>query len=293
MESHRTGRRFVCGLLPMWISIGAMDVSVLAFGSQLSETAIVASVMDLYPIAMALGLAYSTKSAAEFFGGPKAAASHRFESARVALLVLAASAAFSMMHMSQHGSGTKHSSSSVLMGIGLGLIGAVLVALSVVPSIIYARHVHYSLTGTWPQPLGLPRTASSSDFKDHFAVYAWLSVAALAPLRVISGSVMAFVSAVLPAGNPAISLYGAGIAVLLGLLTAGSSYLFRWANGRPHSAAPNKVALLAPIASMGWLLLLGVSLPRVWLFVLAVSVLVSVNIVGQLRPEVFGLPARQ
>ena len=265
------GRRWGClaGLLRLpllWVCVCSCDYALLAWASNVAETAAAVALYELWPLWLMWLVSRWVRTPG---GHPPAAARRQM------LAGAAAAVGVVLVLLSQHEQPAamltgRAAAAGALLGSAAGLMAAVGIAMSLVYGHIVYRRVSQ-------QPLSAAGLRAGRD-----EVVLWMTMAGIAAVRAVNS--LASFAVALAAASGGLPRLGSGAAVgavLLGVALAAATVLLRVGNIKARDSAANMLLLLTPGVALGLLVLIGVELPHFGLFAAGAALIVAANVSAQ------------
>ena len=288
-ETHRDRAKWLRMPLVWSLASGFMFVPFV-LGSQLVETAIVATVTELWPAFLVYGL-LRYERIDQLYRSQARSTSPRKARASSEQVVLTLLAGLGLLFML--GSQTGDSLTSPLdlltygasMGIILSLAAAALTALGALGALKLGSLLFYQLidgpTTDSQQEKKSPGDRDSDDRK----LLLWLTVLGTTVSRILTLLMSLALGLLMSGGLGGVSWLDVLGGTMLGLIAAAGSTLLRVGNIASSHPAVNALFFLSPLLALAWLMWDGVSLPRFDLFVVGAALIIAINILIQLKPD--------
>lgn len=276
-----------CKLPVFWAIIGGLDYGFLAWAAIHVETAIATTVFELWPLIMVYGLARHERS--DYHYRNPTFVGHRKDrlSREQFVLLFFAAAALVFMLSSQSENGLESFldiiSFSGLLGVGLALIAAVLASLGVTATLVYGRLLYYSIVDERQEQKDATRIEDRG-IEDR-RLLLWLTMLGFVIAKTVSLPINIVVGAFIWDVHFGFDRLGLLGSIAIGVAFAANAILLRAGNIRASGPEVNTWNLVSPVLALLLLISVGIALPRFDLFVVGAALVISINLLIQLKPE--------
>ena len=279
----------------VWALISSLHYGFLAWSATILETAIATTIFELWPVFLVFALARHEYSDRQF-RRVRAAIGHARRAISKERMILTALAGLGLAFMlgSQAGGQVRSVVDSVsykaAVGMVIALVAALLAALSVLSNLAYGKILYYVLVAT---PVTKPsEICESSDAtpiqqrgESDRRLLVWLTLLGYVLSRLVALPVNIIIGFLGPQVQGSLTSKAVLGALLIGTAASVAGMLLRVGNIRSEDAAVNSLLCFGPAVSLLSLMALGITLPRFDLFVVGAVLILSVNVLIQLRPD--------
>ena len=278
-----------------WALISSLHYGFLAWSATIIETAIATTIFELWPVFPVYTLARHEGSDRQF-RRVRAAIGHARRAISIERMILTALAGLGMAFMlgSQAGGQVRSVvdlvSYKAVVGMVIALVAALLAALSVLSNLAYGKILYYVLVATpvtklseiCESPDATPiEQRGDSDRR----LLVWLTLLGYVLSRLVALPVNIIIGLLGPQVQGSLTSRAVLGALLIGTTASVAGMLLRVANIRSEDAAVNSLLCFGPAVSLLSLMALGITLARFDLFVVGAVLILSVNVLIQLRPD--------
>lgn len=272
-----------------WASISGMNYGFLAWSSQYIETAVAATIYELWPLVLVfwIGRQEQRDQLYRQVGDTSSDKVVPITTEQKTYMYLAVFA-LGFMYMAQRGTDDITSeifSFSAIVGLVIATASAVLVAINVVVTLVYGRALYYHFVDEQEDPLARSSVAIRDRGPMDIKLLTWFTILAFVPFRVVSIPVTLVVGGTLHNASPIVTIESSLGAVALGIVVTVAVVLLRIGNIQAPSAGVNALFLLSPVLAIGLLVAVGIELERVDLYAIGATLIVALNILIQLKPD--------
>ena len=279
----------------VWALISSLHYGFLAWSATILETAIATTIFELWPVFLVFALARHEDSDRQF-RRVRAAIGHARRAISKERMILTALAGLGLAFMlgSQAGGQVRSVvdlvSYKAAVGMVIALVAALLGALSVLSNLAYGKILYYVLVAT---PVTKPsEKCESSDAtpiqqrgESDRRLLVWLTLLGYVLSRFVALPVNIVIGFLGPQVQGSLTPKAVLGALLIGTTASVAAMLLRVGNIRSGDAAVNSLLCFGPAVSLLSLMALGITLPRFDLFVVGAVLILSVNVLIQLRPD--------
>ena len=273
----------------IWAIVGSLDYAFLTWASSIVETAVATTVYELWPLALVYGKARHDQTDARYLN-PSSDKMYRHSlSIQHIFLSVFAGIGIAFLLESQRSEGGSASSNLLslqsLNGIALALIAGLLSAINVLATLAYGKILYYQLVDERIAPK--ERQAKSIDKRgpNDRRLLLWLTLLGVIVARIATVPITLFIGLVFSREGQSISLSSASGAAALGIAFGVGVILIRTGNIVAPGPGINALIFLSPPIALGLLMSVGITLPRFDLFVVGAILIISINIIIQIRPD--------
>ena len=291
-------RRDVLGWIKLpilWAFVSSLHYGFLAWSVTILETAIATTIFELWPVFLVFTLARHEDSDRRFRFGPASLGRPRraISKERIALTALAG-AGLTLMLGAQAGDQIRSVADLVsreaVVGMAIALVASLLASLSVLSTLAYGKSLYYALVDE-PQtgrPGGFPGTnlapiEQRGDADRRLLV--WLTLLGYVMSRVVALPVNVLIGMLTPQVQGSMTTLAVLGALAIGTAASVAGMMLRVGNIRSTDVAVNSLLCFGPAISLAALMMLGITLPRFNLFLVGAALILTVNVMIQLRPQ--------
>ena len=274
----------------VWALIGSLEYGLFVWSTQYVETAVAATVYELWPLFLVFGIERYESYDAQYRNAPTPSEDRNrtiIWEHRVLMILAAVGLAF--MWASQNPSGFDSLSEMVsfdsIFGMTLAFIAAALASLYILATFVFGKTTYYRLLGTTSTDTARNVATTRERARADQKLLLWLTLLGLAMFRIASlplNLVIGMLAFDFELGITGLALIGATI---IGVTNASGAVLLRVGNIGALGPGTNALFFLSPIAALGLLVIIGVSLPRFDMYVLGAALILAINILIQLKPD--------
>ena len=279
----------------VWALISSLHYGFLAWSVTILETAVATTIFELWPVFLVFTLARHEDSDRRFrlapasMGRPRRAMSKE----RIALTALAGGG-LALMLGSQAGERVRSVADLVsyeaVVGMAIALVASLLAALSVLSNLAYGKTLYYALVGA-PQT-GRTDGSSGTDYAPieqrgdaDRRLLVWLTLLGYVLSRIVALPVNVLIGMLTPQVQGSMTAGAVLGALAIGTAASMAGMMLRVGNIGSEDVAVNSLLCFGPAISLAALLMLGVTLPRFNLFLIGAALILTVNLMIQLRPD--------
>ena len=279
----------------IWALISSLHYGFLAWSVTILETAVATTIFELWPVFLVFTLARHEDSDRRFRLAPASTGQPRraISKERIALTVLAG-AGLALMLGSQAGDQIRSVADLVsheaVVGMAIALVASLLAALSVLSSLAYGKSLYYALVDA--PVAGRPDGFTSPSAKPieqrgdaDRRLLVWLTLLGYVLSRVVALPVNVLIGMLTPQVQGSMTTGAVLGALAIGTAASVAGMLLRVGNIRSEDVAVNSLLCFGPAVSLLALMALGITLPRFDLFLVGAVLILTVNVMIQLRPQ--------
>ena len=279
----------------IWALISSLHYGFLAWAVTILETAVATTIFELWPVFLVFTLARHEDSDRRFRFGPASMERPRraISKERIALTALAG-AGLALMLGSQTGERIRSVADLVsydaVVGMTIALAASLLAALSVLSNLAYGKTIYYALVEA-PQT-GRPDRLTNTSFTPieqrgdaDRRLLVWLTLLGYVLSRIVALPVNVLIGMLTPQVQGSMTTGAVLGALAIGVAASVAGMMLRVGNIRSEDVAVNSLLCFGPAISLAALMMLGITLPRFNLFMVGAALILTVNLLIQLRPE--------
>lgn len=287
----------------LWIIVSQFQFGFLAWATQYVETAIASTIYELWPAFVVFGLARHNIIDQEYretnnqarstdLNPPQSSNSElvpRGVTREHKALTMLAVIGLVFLLLSQREIGATSLSSLLnvreVVGMVLALVSAFMAFLTVQGTFAYGKVLLYRLVDETEASQEHDRKPIEERGQAEQKLLLWLTLLGLLignAVSAIGALPMAFIAG---EGIGRISVIGVLGALALGVAFTVGALLLRWGNISAKKPGINALFFLSTPTALLWLLIAGITLPRLDLFVVGAFLIFAINILIQLKPE--------
>ena len=293
-ELHRSDVLGWLKLPIIWALISSLHYGFLAWAVTILETAIVTTIFELWPVFLVFALARHEDSDRQFRLDPASIGrSRRALSKERIVLTALAGAGLVMMLGSQAGGQIRTVADLVsyeaAVGMAIALAASFLAALSVLSNLAYGKILYYALVDApvTQRPDGRIRTDAKpieqrSDADRRLLV--WLTLLGYVLSRIVALPVNVLIGLLTPQVQGSMTTGAVVGALSIGTAVTVAGMMLRVGNIRSSDVVVNSLLCFGPAVSLLALMALGITLPRFNLFLIGAVLILTVNVMIQVRP---------
>ena len=274
------------------IIVGSFHTAVFAAATQFVETAIAATVYEMWPLFLIVGLSRANLTDRKL----RRDDTRNLGILRAEPLALSAVATLGILFMllSQGGTTGAAISVSTLFGILLALTAAVLSVLPIVGSFALGRLLYYQLYDVRDQATEIDPSSALTPNRQRIEergrqemnCLVWLTLLAATLAIALSVPAQLIVAIVISSGTWALAPSGLLGAGLLGLVSTTYVILSRIGNvAASERSEVNALSYLSPVIALIILGFAGIHLRRIDLFLIGAVLVLAINMLIQLKPD--------
>ena len=292
-ENHAVGLLQVTSAKPSswlrlpiaWLMLGGLDVGLLAWSARYVETAIAATIYELWPaFVVFMLLRHNTTYRLYLKRAPREGSKRNHGHLEQAVFTVLAGIGLAFMLGSQ--AETSAWLDDVLtikgvLGVVLALLASFGAALNVVGSLVFGRTAYYRFTDD------LPHSDTPAEDRGHqdMRLILWFVLFGLVIGRAFSVVASFVLGLAVSNAYGGVTLAAVLGAVVLGATNGFNILLTREGNIRSKRPGVNMLSFVAPALALAWLMTLGIELPRLDLFVVGAALILAINVLLQLKPD--------
>ena len=276
-------------------TVCALDYGLFAWAVKFADTAIVSTVMELWPVVLTCLLTRAQNRAAvsdtsQPGGRVSATSGHApLTGAEQAVIGLLAVVALIFLLASQQDAPFWSVFGSVTLqdtyGIGIALAAAVLAGAGVAATFAYGN----TMFDGFRRSLETQRRDGAPEAAIHnsYLVVMWFTLACHAISKIAAAALSLLIGVLAAAGDGfdgGFSPAGAVGAVLVGAISGTASILLRYGNIVTRKPGNNMLFTISPVLALLWLAFVGIHIPRMGLFLTGASLMLAINAAIRLKP---------
>ena len=273
----------------VWIGIGSLNYAFFVWSANLVETAIASIAYFLWPLFAIFGIA-RTERLDLLYRMPESSGekTERLLSGEQIVLSLLAVVGLIFVLGSQASSETIEwrdiFNVTSVIGLGLGLLSAVLAALNVIGTLAYGEVLYYQLVDEKLDKIDRRLEAIEDRGPEHVKLLLWLTLLGFA-ISIALGLPIAIAFGVAGTSSLGVSAWGMLGATIMGVLAIAGAVLLRLGNIGSPNPSVNIIVYLTPVFALVILGILGVALPRFDLFVVGAALVLAINVLLRAKPD--------
>ena len=274
----------------LWGLIGSLEYGFFAWSTTYIETAIAATVYELWPVFLVFGIARNELHDAQYRNDLKSTSKGSIAvSSEQKVLVILATVGLIFLLASHNKNGALSIADMIsyrsIVGLCLALVAAALASIYILATFVYGRITYYQLIDERQQTARKDSARIAERERHDRQLLLWLTLLGLVIYRVVSLPLNFLIGILLfdlQLGITSRSIIGA---LIIGAANASGAVLLRVGNLGAPGPGINAMFFGSPILAIGLLMTLGISLPRFDLFVLGAALIIAINILIQLKPD--------
>ena len=179
-------------------------------------------------------------------------------------------------------------SHEAVAGMAIALVASLLAALSVLSTLAYGKALYYALVDAPPtgRPDGFTSSAPIEQRGDaDRRLLVWLTLLGYVMSRTVALPVNVLIGVLTPQVQGSMTTGAVVGALAIGTAASVAGMMLRIGNIRSADVAVNSLLCFGPAISLAALMILGITLPRFDLFLIGAALILTVNVLIQLRPS--------
>lgn len=279
----------------IWALISSLHYGFLAWAVTILETAIATTIFELWPVFLVFTLARHEDSDRRFRLGPASIGHARRALSRERIVLTALAGAGLVMMLGSQAGGRIRSVADLVSyeaatGMAIALVASFLAALSVLSNLAYGKTLYYALVDapSTQRPDGRVSTNAKPIEQRGDAdrrLLVWLTLLGYVLARIVALPVNVLIGLLTPQVQGSMTTGAVVGALSIGTAVAVAGMMLRVGNIRSSDVAVNSLLCFGPAISLLALMALGITLPRFNLFLIGAVLILTVNVMIQLRPN--------